>query len=148
MSLKRAFKKHMNIFVFLLCFLLVYGFHWINWIWLRFHGNEKFQSAVIERVTCNAQSGGQNDCPLTARFRTSTLYFYTALTAGSGLFIFLAWGCSIEYLRHWKRVFEALFRGDFKAIKSMGVNLVSDTSNSGRSSTRKHSNSAGIKSSS
>eukprot|EP01102_Stenamoeba_stenopodia_P010155 TRINITY_DN3028_c1_g1_i1.p1 TRINITY_DN3028_c1_g1~~TRINITY_DN3028_c1_g1_i1.p1 ORF type:complete len:593 (-),score=100.22 TRINITY_DN3028_c1_g1_i1:194-1972(-) len=139
MSLKRAFKKHLNIFLFLVCFLLVYGFHWINWMWLRFHGNEKFQGAVVDQVACNVASGGQNNCHLEARFRPSTLYFYTALTAGSGLFIWIAWGCNLYYIGHWKRVFSAAFRGDFKSIKRMGLTMASDSnSGTGRSSTRKH----------
>jgi len=140
MSLKRAFMKHINIFTFLICFLLVDGFHWLNWIINKYHGIPRFEQAFIDQTTCNAQSGGRNDCQLSDRYSLATLYFYTGMTCGSGFFLFISWGISSQYPSHWKRILKALARGDFKSIASMGLTTMDhSSSNSGFSITKRQS---------
>jgi len=119
MSLKRALRKHLNMVVFLLFFMLVFGFHWGNWLWFRINRSNLYEPAYKEQVACNIQTGGRNDCPLTEHYHISTLYWYTALTTGSGLFIFIAWGMNQRYVRHWKNLIRALLRGDFYAAFNM-----------------------------
>jgi hypothetical protein len=127
MSGRASLSKNINILIFIAFFAFVYIFNLVILFYLE-KNSEALQQSLVEKIQCNAASGGANNCP-GPEFRLSpaTLYVFTWTVCGSGLFIFAAWGISITFLRHWKHLLTALFTGKFSEIGEMGLSTTSTT---------------------
>eukprot|EP01102_Stenamoeba_stenopodia_P003987 TRINITY_DN1411_c0_g1_i4.p1 TRINITY_DN1411_c0_g1~~TRINITY_DN1411_c0_g1_i4.p1 ORF type:complete len:290 (-),score=49.86 TRINITY_DN1411_c0_g1_i4:122-991(-) len=126
MSGRASLSKNINILIFVTLFTFVYVFNLVVLFYLEKH-SDRFEQSLVDKIQCNANSGGANNCPGPDRFSIATLYVFTWTVCGSGMFIFVAWGISPAYFRHWKNLLKALFSGKLSEVGELGISTTSSS---------------------
>jgi hypothetical protein len=122
MSSRASFSKNINILTFLGLFLFVFGFNITIVFYVEVNG-EGFEESLSEFVKCNAATANQvfADCSDPDTLSPATMYVFVWTLAGSGLFIFLSWGISPAYIKHWGKLLKRLFTCNFSEVGEMGI---------------------------
>lgn len=131
MSSRASFSKNINILLFLVCFLFVYGFNIAILFYNQVHG-DSFQESLVDYIRCNGFTGNQvfGKCERPDILEVATMYVYVWVLAGSGMFIFIPWGLSPAYIKHWSRLLKNLFTCNFKSVADMGLSSSASTTQS------------------